>query len=88
MCFIESAHHARYTQQGKGTHMNMRDRLNELIVSKKVVAVNFAASAGDKLVSASGTFREVGDDYTIMADIYNNTMMIPLTSIAYIEIKK
>ena len=68
--------------------MNIRDHLNDLITTKKVVAVNFSASAGDKLVSASGTFKEVGDDYTIMADIYNNTMLIPLVSIAYIEIKK
>lgn len=74
--------------RGRDFHMNIRDHLNDLITTKKVVAVNFSASAGDKLVSASGTFKEVGDDYTIMADIYNNTMLIPLVSIAYIEIKK
>lgn len=66
----------------------MRERLLELANAKKQVAVNFAAAAGGKLVSISGTVAQVGDDHMIMQDIYGNLMLVPFVSIAYIEIKK
>ncbi len=66
----------------------MRKYLEELAAQKKAIQVNFAASTGNKLVSISGTIREVGDDYMILHDIYGNVMFIPFSGITYIEIKK
>lgn len=66
----------------------LRERLESLVQSKQQVSVNFAASAGDKLVSASGTVHMVGEDYFLLYDIYANTMVIPLFSMAYLEVKK
>ncbi len=66
----------------------MRSRLEEWCKAKRTIAVNFSAAAGTKLVSTNGTIAEVGDDYMIMTDIYNNTMLVPFAGIAYIELKK
>lgn len=62
--------------------------LQSLIPTKQQVAVNFSAAAGGKLVSASGTVASVGQDYFILLDIYGNSMVVPVHSMAYIEIKK
>lgn len=66
----------------------MRKYLEALLAEKKAIQVNFAASAGAKLVSISGTIAEVGDDYMILHDIYHNIMFVPFQGIAFIEIKK
>ena len=66
----------------------MRQKLEEFAASKAMLAFNFAASAGDKLVSINGYITEVGDNFIIIKDIYHNTMFVPVTSLAYIEIKK
>lgn len=66
----------------------MRERLLQLAQERRQVAVNFPASAAGKLVAASGTIGEVGEDYFILLDIYGNTMIVPLGSVSYIEIKK
>lgn len=66
----------------------MRERLLQLAQSKQVIAINFPAAAGGKLLSANGTIKEVGEDHMVMQDIYGNVMIVPFTSIAYIEVKK
>lgn len=66
----------------------MRERLQLLADSKTQVQINFPASAGGKLVSASGIIKEVYDDHLVMNDIYGNAMIVPYVSIAYIEVKK
>ncbi len=66
----------------------MREHLLRIAAEKKVVGVNFQAASGAKLISASGTILEVGDDFMIMQDIYGNTMIVPFMGIAYIEIKR
>ena len=66
----------------------MRERFIKLAQEKRQVQVNFAAAAGGKLVSASGIIMEVGEDFVVMNDIYSNSMIIPFSSMAYIEIKK
>lgn len=67
---------------------NLRQRLEAFAQAKQSIGVNFAASAGTKLVSATGTVIEVGDDYFAMNDIYGNSMVVPTAGVAYIEIKK
>ncbi len=66
----------------------MRDRLEQIAASKKVVSVFFPASSGGKLVNAAGTITEVGADFLMLADIYGNNMLVPFAAISYIEIKK
>ena len=66
----------------------MREQLLKLVAENKTVAVYFPAAAGNKLQSATGNIREVGDDYLMMTDIYGNAMLVPLTRISYIEVKK
>ena len=66
----------------------MRQRLEMFAANKQMLAFNFNASAGDKLVSINGTITEVGDDFIMIRDIYSNSMFVPFASIAYIEIKK
>lgn len=66
----------------------MREKLQEYAAAKSMLAFNFAASAGDKLVSINGYITEVGDNFIIIKDIYGNAMFVPITSLAYIEIKK
>lgn len=66
----------------------MRERLLQFAESKQVIAINFPAAAGGKLLSATGTVKEVGDDHMVMQDIYANVMIIPFSSIAYIEVKR
>lgn len=67
---------------------SMRQRIEVLITEKKQVGVNFAAGAGTKLISISGTIVAVGNDHFLINDIYGNSMMVPFSGIAYIEIKK
>lgn len=62
--------------------------LQELLQNKNQVNINFTAATGTKLVSISGTVREVGEDYFTLFDIYGNAMIVPTTSVAYIEVKK
>jgi hypothetical protein len=66
----------------------MREKLLQFAAEKKVIGVNFNAAAGGKLISASGTITEVGADFMVMMDIYNNAMIIPFQSIAYLEVKR
>lgn len=66
----------------------MRQQIMRLIEEKKQVNINFAAGDGSKLISISGIFMEVGDDFAIARDIYGNQMIIPIQGIAYIEVKK
>ena len=66
----------------------MRKYLDELVRNKSKVSIYFPASSGSKLVSASGIIVEVGDDFIAMSDIYGNNMLIPLSGISYIEVKK
>ena len=66
----------------------MRRRLIEFMQGKRQIGVNFPAAAGGKLFSASGTIVEVGDDFIMMQDIYGNAMLVPIASIAFIEVKK
>ncbi len=66
----------------------MRQKLEHFMQAKQMLAFNFAAAAGGKLVSVSGMVSEVGDDFVAVADIYGNTMIIPFGSIAFVEIKK
>jgi hypothetical protein len=66
----------------------MRQKLEHFMQSKQMLAFNFAAAAGGKLVSVNGMVSEVGDDFVTIADIYGNSMIIPFVSIAFIEIKK
>ena len=68
--------------------MTLRDRLEQFVVSKQNIQLNFPASAGGKLVSASGTIKEVADDHLLMVDIYGNSMIVPMANITYIEAKK
>ncbi len=66
----------------------MREKLLQFAAEKKVIAVNFNAASSAKLISASGTVIEVGDDFMTMQDIYGNVMIVPFQSIAYIEVKR
>lgn len=66
----------------------MRERLLQLIADKRQVQINFPAAENGKLVSASGTIQEAGEDHLILRDIYGNTMIVPYASISYIEVKK
>ncbi len=66
----------------------MREKLLQFAAEKKVIAVNFSAAAGGKLVSTSGTVVEVGADFITMQDIYGNMMIIPFQAIAYLEVKR
>ncbi len=66
----------------------MRQKLEQFQSDRRMLAINFAAAAGGKLVSVSGLVSEVGDDFVAVADIYGNTLLIPFGSIAFIEIKK
>ncbi|MCC8189803.1 MAG: hypothetical protein LIP77_04075 [Planctomycetes bacterium] len=67
---------------------NFRQCLETLIASKQQVGINFCAATGTKLVSISGIVAEVGDDFFLIHDIYGNSMAIPFTAVAFIEIKK
>ncbi|MDR3077162.1 MAG: hypothetical protein LBV15_00160 [Planctomycetota bacterium] len=66
----------------------MRKHLEALAADKTKVSINFNASGGAKLVSVNGIISEVFDDCLIVADMYGNTMLVPLAAIAYVEIKK
>ncbi|MCC8109949.1 MAG: hypothetical protein LIQ30_13085 [Planctomycetes bacterium] len=66
----------------------MREKLQELADTKRVVAVSFPAANGNKLSSITGTIVEVGDDWFILHDIYGNVLLVPLTGLSYIELKK
>lgn len=66
----------------------MRKYLQELAERKVQVQVNFGAANAGKLISISGFVSEVGDDFALLKDIYQNTLLVPLASIAYVEIKK
>ena len=66
----------------------MQERLKQLMESKAIVAINFMASAGAKLVNITGTIAEVNDGSLTLNDIYGNVMLVPFNSIAYLEIKK
>ncbi len=66
----------------------MREKLLQFAAEKKVIAVNFNAASGAKLISASGTIIEVSNDFMVMQDIYGNAIIVPFTGIAYIEVKR
>lgn len=68
--------------------MTLRERLEVFITTKQNIQINFPAGHGGKLLSASGIIKEVEEDHLLMADIYGNTMIVPMSGIVYIEAKK
>ncbi|MDR1519446.1 MAG: hypothetical protein LBU23_04795, partial [Planctomycetota bacterium] len=65
----------------------MKKRLLELIAANTKIQLFFHGSAGNKLVSVNGVLVEADDDHLVLSDLYSNTLLIPMNSIAYIEVK-